>query len=414
MSRNAVFGKIDGARAEVVALETLLSSIPAISPDSGGQGEWKKALALESWLKSAGIGDIAWYNCPDERVPGGKRPNLIATIQGQSDSRVWLMSHLDVVPPGELSLWKTDPFTVVEKDGLVYGRVVEDNQQGMVSSIIASLAFLRSGLKPQRTVKLLFVADEEMGSDYGIQYLLKVQSSIPEADRFRPDDLILIPDGGNAQGSEIEVAEKNLLWLKVVTSGKQCHGSVPDEGNNAFLAASDLALRLHDLEKSVFTARDALFCPDRTTLSPTKKEANVPNINTIPGEDVFYMDCRILPVYPVARVLEEFARVFSEIEDLYGVKISSQIMQRVESLPTKIDARILKLLTAAIKDVYAVDAHPVGIGGGTVAAFLRNLGLEAVVWCKIEENAHQPNEAAKLDNILGDAKVMALLMGLPD
>jgi succinyl-diaminopimelate desuccinylase len=406
MNRERIFSEIEKSRGEMVELESLLSSIPAISPDSGGTGEWDKALALESWLIGRGITDIVWYPCPDPRVPGGKRPNLVATLPGAGEGRLWLMSHLDVVPPGEMSLWKTDPFKVVESEGRIYGRGVEDDQQGLSSSVFAALAFHRCGIKPARTVKLLFVADEEMGSDYGVQYVLREHSL------FRPDDLILIPDSGCSAGNEIEVAEKNLLWLKITTKGKQCHGSVPDEGRNAFLAACDLALRLHGLEKSAFPARDGLFLPDRTTLSPTKKEANVPNVNTIPGEDVFYMDCRILPEYPVDSVLAEFSKAFRAVEEEHGVKIGYEIEQRVESRATSPRAPVVTLLCEAIESVYGVKAKPIGIGGGTVGAFLRNAGFDCVVWGKLDETAHQPNESASLDNIIGDSKVMALLMGL--
>jgi succinyl-diaminopimelate desuccinylase len=389
----------------MVELESMLSSIPAIAPESGGQGEMRKAESLIGWLGSKGIHEIERFDAPDPRVPGGRRPNVIATIPGSSDSgRVWIMSHLDVVPEGDRSMWKTDPFKVLYKDGRVYGRGVEDNQQGLVSSVFAALSIAAAGDVPAHTVKLLFVADEEVGSAYGIQYLAKTQ------ELFRKDDVILIPDGGNAQGTEIEVAEKNLCWLKVVTKGKQCHGSTPDEGANAYLAACDLALRVHELEKTVFTARDPLFQPDRTTLSPTKKEANVPNINTIPGDDVCYFDMRILPQYPVDAVLAEISKVMRAVEAEHGVKMSYEIAQRNESKATPRDAPVVKRLAKAIKEVYDVDAKPIGIGGGTVGAYLRNEGLDCVVWARLDETAHQPNENASLANIIGDAKVFVSLM----
>jgi succinyl-diaminopimelate desuccinylase len=396
---------LDGAVEGIVELETLLTSIPAIAPESGGQGEMRKAEALIGWLGSKGIHEIERFDAVDPRVPGGRRPNLVATIPGASDSgRVWIMSHLDVVPEGDRTMWKTDPFKVLYKDGRVYGRGVEDNQQGLVGSIFAALSIAAAGGVPAHTVKLLFVADEEVGSAFGIQHLLKTQKL------FRKDDVIVIPDGGNAQGTEIEVAEKNLCWLKVTTKGKQCHGSTPDEGANAFLAACDLALRVHELEKSVFTARDPLFMPDRTTLSPTKKEANVPNINTIPGDDVFCLDMRILPRYPVDRVLEELSRVMREVEADHGVKMSYEIAQRNESVATPPDAPVVRRLAAAIREVYGVEAKPIGIGGGTVGAYLRNAGFDCVVWARLEETAHQPNENAKIENIIGDAKVFASMM----
>jgi succinyl-diaminopimelate desuccinylase len=45
-----------------------------------------------------------------------------------------------------------------------------------------------------------------------------------------------------------------------------------------------------------------------------------------------------------------------------------------------------------------------------VGAYLRNAGIDSVVWSRLDESAHQPNEYAVIDNIIGDAKVMALLM----
>jgi succinyl-diaminopimelate desuccinylase len=405
--KDKAFRWLDASDAGIVELESLLSSIPAIAPESGGQGEMKKAEALVDWLASKGIRDIERYDAPDSRVPGGKRPNIVATIPGSGsdgEGRLWIMSHLDVVPEGDRTMWKTDPFAVLHDDGRVYGRGVEDNQQGLVASVFAVLAILASGGVPARTVKLIFVADEEVGSAYGIQYVLRTQKL------FRKEDIIIVPDGGNADGSEMVVAEKNLCWLKVATKGKQCHGSTPDEGANAFLAASDLALRAHRLEKTRFDARDPLFQPDRTTISPTKKEANVPNVNTIPGDDVFYLDMRILPRYPIDEVLAAITGEMREVETKYGVKMSFESVQRNESRATPPDAAVVGLLAAAVKEVYGVDARPIGVGGGTVGAYLRNAGFDCVVWARMDETAHQPNEYALIANIVGDAKVFASLM----
>jgi succinyl-diaminopimelate desuccinylase len=403
--KETVFSYLDASADGIVELESLLTAIPAIAPESGGEGEERKAEALAAWLAAKGIASIERYDSPDPRVPCGKRPNLVATIPGARPERgrVWIMSHLDVVPEGDRSMWKTDPFVVVRSDGKVFGRGVEDNQQGLVGSVFAALAFVENGLVPERTIKLLFVADEEVGSVHGIQYLLKAEKL------FRKDDFIVIPDGGSRDGSEMEVAEKNLCWLKMTTKGKQCHASTPDEGANAFLAACDLALRVHALEKTVFTARDALFAPDRSTIQPTKKEPNVPNVNTIPGDDVFCFDMRILPQYRLDDVLAEVQKVMREVEGAYGVKMSYEVLQRNESSATSVDAPIVKALSKAIGEVYGIKPRAIGIGGGTVGAYLRNAGFDSVVWARLEETAHKPNESARIADIIGDAKVFASL-----
>lgn len=399
---------LDSREQDVIELETLLTSHPALAPESNGIGEIEKAAALETWLAEHGITDIQHYDAPDARVPSKIRPNMVATIPGKrAENPMWIMAHLDVVPEGERRLWDSDPWKVEVKDGKLYGRGVEDNQQGLVSAVFAALAFLKLGIVPERTIKLLFIADEEVGSKFGIQYLLDNHAL------FGKNDIIVIPDGGSTDATEIEVAEKNICWLKVTTRGKQTHASMPDKGANAFLAASDLAVRIHRLEKSKFTARDPLFSPDRTTINPTKKEANVPNVNTIPGEDIFYVDMRILPVYPVASVLEEISRLARAVEAEYKVKVQLDVLQATESRATPADSPMVKLLAAAVRQVYGVEAKPIGIGGGTVGAYLRTAGFDCVVWSKMNETAHQPNENADIANAIGDAKVFAALALMP-
>jgi succinyl-diaminopimelate desuccinylase len=281
---------------------------------------------------------------------------------------------------------------------------VEDDQQGLVSSVAAALALIKLGLTPPRTVKLLFCADEEVGSIYGIAWLMQ------NRDLFRKDDMALIPDSGNDTGSDIEIAEKNIIWAKFTVKGVQAHGSRPDQGANAHLAGADLALRLHEELLQKFGETDSLFEPDGSTFEPTKKEANVPNINTIPGEDIFYMDMRVLPCYPIQNVCAEIDRITAEVEARRRVTVTRELLQAVESKATAADAPLIGELAAAIEAVYGVKPRPVGIGGGTVASYLRNAGLQAAVWSRICETAHQPTEYALIANILGDAKVMAHLM----
>jgi len=407
--KEKLFSWIDNSVSLAVELETELTKRPAISPDSGGEGELDKCLFLENWLKAHGIMQLERYDSPDPKAKGGVRPNLIATIPGSEDREcLWIMSHIDVVPPGEAKLWNSDPWTVTYRDDIqgkrLYGRGTEDNQQGIVSSVLAALSFTEQGLKPQRTIKLLFASDEENGSIYGIDWLVKNNGEL-----FNKNDMVLIPDGGDLKGELIEIAEKNIVWVQFVTRGRQAHGSRPDTGANAFLAGSDLAVRLHNGLSSRFNQRNSMFDPDYSTFQPTKKEANVPNINTIPGEDVFYMDMRILPCYPTASILEEINKITAEIETKHRVTVEYSTLQKTESKPTASDAPVVKKLSEAIGEVYAVKPKPIGIGGGTMAAYLRNIGIDCAVWTRTDLTLHQPDEYALIDNILSDAKVMTLL-----
>jgi succinyl-diaminopimelate desuccinylase len=401
---------IDGCGELAVELQAELTRRPAVSPGSGGTGELDKCRYLESALRGLGITALARHDAPDARAEGGIRPNLIASLQGADASLppLWIVSHLDVVPSGELSHWDSDPWALRTEGRRLIGRGTEDNQQGIVSAVLAALAFVRTGRLPRRPLRLLFASDEECGSEFGIAWLLRERPGL-----FADGGFALVPDGGDSAGATIEIAEKNQLWLRLRTVGKQTHASRPDLGVNAALAGAALAVRLHAGLAAAFAERDSLFAPDRTTAEPTKREANVPNVNTIPGEDVFYMDIRALPRYPVADILAAAARIKEGVERDYGVSVICEAVQCMESRQTDAASPVVALLSAAVRELAGVEARPVGIGGGTVAAHLRNAGMDAAVWSRLDDTAHQPNEYCLLDNILFGAKVMAHMVMAP-
>jgi succinyl-diaminopimelate desuccinylase len=259
------------------------------------------------------------------------------------------------------------------------------------------------GYRPDCDVALLFCADEETGSGYGADFIAEKHPEL-----FGRDDVFFVPDSGSEDGTAIEVAEKSILWMKVTTKGRQCHASRPSLGVNAFKAASELVTRFQKLYKK-FPKKDRLYEQPISTFEPTKKEANVPNVNTLPGEDVFYMDCRVLPCYLLSEVKDEMRRMADEVQQKYGVTVSFEPQQEAQAAPpTDPKAPLVLALKKAIKEVLGVKGRAYGIGGGTVAAFFRRLNLPVVVYARLDETAHQPNEYCVIDHMMGDAKVFAV------
>jgi succinyl-diaminopimelate desuccinylase len=396
---------IKSYRDEVIRIQTELTAIPALGPENGGEGEARKAAYIKKLLDELKYDSIAEINAPDDRVPDKFRPNMIVKFKGKSDEHtVWIMSHMDIVPPGDLGLWNTDPYKVVEKKGLLYGRGTEDNQQGFVSSYLALKALRENNIQPEVDVGLAIVSDEEMGSGYGIDYVLSKKKEI-----FRSQDLIVIPDAGNEDGTMIETAEKSICWVKCETKGKQTHGSTPERGINAHNAAAHFIVRMNELYQR-YDKNDPLFDPPISTFEPTKKENNVPNVNTIPGDDVIYFDCRILPDYDVDDFKKQIRAWADEIEKKFGVTMTFSYPQDMKAPPsTPVDAPVVEALKRAVKDIMGKEAKTMGIGGGTVAAYFRQVGLPAVCWATIDDTAHEPNEYCRIDNVLNDACVFAHL-----
>ncbi len=395
--------KIGKLRSDMIDFQKSISKIPALSPTSGGTGEWDKVMFIKDYLQGRSITNIEQIDAPDSEAKNGKRPSLIVRFPGKSSEKtIWIMSHTDVVPEGDLKKWDSDPWEVIEKDGKLYGRGTEDNQQSLTSSLFTAIAFSELNIKPEYDLNLILVADEETGSEYGLSYLLEHHKNW-----FRREDIILVPDAGLADATQIEVAEKGIVWIKFSTKGKQCHASTPEAGVNAFKAASNLVVKLQKLY-DIFNNRDEVFEPPICTFEPTKKDANVPNVNTIPGDDIFYLDCRLLPSYKVDQLLKEIRKICDEVEQEHQVKIDFETTQQEDAAPaTPVDSPVVQNLTKAIKAVYQVDAVPMGIGGGTVAAVFRRNGFWAAVWSKIDDTCHQPNEYCVIDNMVNDAIVFA-------
>ncbi|MBN2415851.1 M20 family metallo-hydrolase [bacterium] len=400
---SVIADRIDSYRDTVLPLQQGLTAIPALGPESGGDGEAEKSVYIESLLAELQWDSLEIIKAPDSRVSSGFRPNIIALRKGRRPGKtVWIMSHMDVVPAGDRSLWDTDPFTAVEKDGKIYGRGTEDNQQGLISSFLALKAFSDTGITPEYSVGLAIVADEENGSHFGIKYLLEQRPDI-----FSEHDIIIIPDAGDSEGVAIEVAEKSILWTKITVKGKMTHGSTPEKGINAHRAGAHLIVRLDSLY-GLFDRREALYDPPVSTFEPTKKELNVENINTIPGLDVFCLDCRILPVYDLEEIKRAIRSCSDDIEKQFGVTVTIEYPQEESAPPpTPADTPAAEAIKKAVKSVTGRDAFTLGIGGGTVAACFRKEGLPAVCWCTLDDTLHGPNEYSDIANTLADAKVFA-------
>ena len=400
-----VFSEVERLEDEMVQTLMELVKIPAIAPESGGEGEVKKAEKLVEVLKEIGFDKIERYDAEDERVPSKVRPNLIAYYYSEDKSeKLWIITHMDVVPPGEESLWTaTKPFGPIVDDRRIYGRGSEDNGQSLVASIFAVKALKNLGLKPKRTIALAFVADEEVGSKYGIQHLI-------DQGLFGQDDLIVVPDGGNEKGDFIEIAEKSSLGLRVRTIGKQTHASRPSGGLNAHRVGMGYALALDKFLHEKYSVKDMYFDPPESTFEPTKKDKNVDAVNIIPGEDVIYFDCRILPRYNLDEILNDVHMMAEKFGKKHNAKINIELLRKnVAPKPTDANSKVVLMLNEAIRTVRKVEPKVGGIGGGTCAAFFRKIEVPAVVWCTIDEMAHQPDEYAKVENLVNDAKVFAFL-----
>ncbi|MGM0510578.1 MAG: M20 family metallo-hydrolase [Thermoplasmatota archaeon] len=399
-----VLDTIDGFSEDMKETLIEMLKIPSIGPDNDGDGEMERAEFLMELIDDFGFDEIERYDAPDDRVSAGVRPNIVAKKFGRSDKNIVIIAHMDIVPEGDLDEWDTDPYDPIFKGGKIFGRGSEDNGQEVIASLFAGKAFSECDIEPEHNLIVVLVSDEETGSEYGVEHILK-EGVVSE------DDLIIVPDHSEAEGEKVEITEKSAVWMKIIVHGKQGHAAMPGSTINANRVASKYQLLVDERLHEDLSETNPLFSPPYSTIEPTKREANVPNINTIPGKDVQYFDCRILPSIDLKDVRDIFDKAVEEIEEETGAEIEldhSKMKHSPEGTPE--DAEVVVKLKSAIEEVIGIDPEPVGIGGGTVASHFRERGFPAVVWCSNMELAHQPNEYAVLDYMVRDCKVFATMM----
>lgn len=202
----------------------LLIALIKINTTNPPGHELEAAKHLQEIFEREGIASTIY-----ESAPG--RGNLIARIPGEGKGRpLILMGHLDVVAANPAQ-WSHDPFAAEISDGYIWGRGAID-MKGMLAMEALSLILLkRNGQIPGREIILVAAADEEAGSEQGVEWLLK--QDIPGLDEAE----YIINEGGEGKiDNGIPVyacqnGEKGVLWVKLKVHGSPGHASMPSKDN---------------------------------------------------------------------------------------------------------------------------------------------------------------------------------------
>ncbi|MCC7572520.1 MAG: M20 family metallopeptidase [Candidatus Methanofastidiosum sp.] len=311
-----------------------------------------------------------------------KRPNYIGRI-GSGQPSVAIISHTDVVPPGEG--WTQHPFQPYEKDGKVYGRGALDNKGSLAASWSGIKALIKSGLKFKGTIYFCAVSDEEMGSDYGVEYIVERG--------FKPDYAI-VPDSGSVDKAII--GEKGATWLEIESFGKQAHGSTPELGINAIIKMSKL---ISDFEKFEFNLKyDSRFTPPTINVGMISG-GNAPNV--VASRCKATLDIR----YPCG-ITEEMVkkRLADEIDSLN--KKDKNIDIKVGEVKTRHLPHIVDTNNKLI-EIFENTAREIGMpmqletsSGITVAKILNLNGIPTIAHSPDSDMAwHISDEYVRIENL---------------
>ena len=191
---------------------------------------------IDTLLKKAGLETTLLAKDPN-------RPNLITRLKGQGSAPPLLLyGHVDVVTTAKQE-WTLPPFEGKLVDGFIWGRGALDMKSGVAMMLSAVIRAKTENLIPAGDIVLAILCDEEAGGDYGAKYLVENHS-----DQFSGIQYALGEFGsfskhiGPKRFYPIQIAEKQICWIKATVSGPGGHGARPMRGGTMAKLADFLQL----------------------------------------------------------------------------------------------------------------------------------------------------------------------------
>jgi acetylornithine deacetylase/succinyl-diaminopimelate desuccinylase-like protein len=178
--------------------------------------------------------------------PNDRKKNLVVRFHGSGKHKpVLLIGHLDVVEARRED-WTTDPFQFVEKDGYYYGRGTQDMKDGDAVMVTTLLRFKKEGYVPDRDIILALTADEEGGTSNGVDWLLRNNRELIDAEFvLNHDGGGILSENGKPQYMTVDASEKLYSDYQLTVTNPGGHSSLPKPDNAIYHLADGLARLEH-------------------------------------------------------------------------------------------------------------------------------------------------------------------------
>jgi acetylornithine deacetylase/succinyl-diaminopimelate desuccinylase-like protein len=428
-----LLASVDAARDEIVAFAQDLVRIPTVNqgarPDTGN--ETVLCEYLRDTLRRDGLASEI-----HESAPG--RGNLIARRVGPGGGqRLLLMSHTDVVPVEDETLWEHPPFSGTLDRGRIYGRGADDDKADVVAQAMTLILLQRADARLRGELIYLAAADEESGGRWGAGWVAENRPELIRAD-------FAINEGGGVPVHTpgglvypICTGEKGRLEATIVKHGRSGHASRPWSADNPVGTMGQVISRIveydpeidvsHPFFRGILAALGVETPPNaenidrladslegraglatqlkaasRLTITPTMLDAGVKS-NSIPDRCTLVCDVRALPG-------QDDRFVQAELEHLLaGLEVEIQVQYTAIPNASPADSRFVGQCHRALELALGqpVKILPGLTVGFTDSRFLRPLGTEVYGFAPHAPTAvsdragvHGNNEFIEVDTLL--------------
>lgn len=310
------------------------------------------------------------------------RANLLCRIGPEAPGGLMLSGHTDVVPTAGQD-WRSDPFTLVEKDGRFFGRGTTD-MKGFIAATYVALGEL--DLKRlKKPLSLLWTYDEEIGCRGSFVAAPLLRNSFT----YLPEAALI----GEPTDFQVLRMHSGHVSLHIHAKGKGAHSSDPSLGISAIKALNQVLNGIFALEKELAeeTSLAEFFERPFVTLNVGEIKGGSA-VNIIPDEASAFIGFRPLPDTSIEAIMERIsARAHSSCTTT-GAKIHVELDHCSPAMITEPNTKLEKIL-----DKYRQPSTQVSAAFSTDAGNLNHHGIPSLIFGPGNINiAHQANEWIEL------------------
>ena len=357
---------------QTLDLAKQLIACRSVTPDDAGSME-----LLGARLAAAG------FAC--ERMDRGPVRNLWAR-RGSGSPLVCLAGHVDVVPPGPVERWTSDPFTPTERDGCLFGRGAADMKVGVAAMTTAAERFVATSPAHRGSLALLITSDEEGAGVDGTKAVVRELQNRGE----RIDACIIgEPTSVTRLGDTIKNGRRGSLNGVLTVKGVQCHIAYPERGRSPILPALPA---LAELAATEWDRGNEYFSP--TSFQISDVHAGTGANNTIPGSMEVWFNFRFSTESSEERLKAAVHRVL----DAHGLDYA---LTWTLSGPPFLSPRggLVDVVSGAVRAVTGVTPQLSTSGGTSDGRFLAGISREVLEFGPVSASIHGIDEHVTLADI---------------
>ena len=321
-----------------------------------------------------------------EQMPFGDVTNLYAR-RGTASPVFCFAGHTDVVPPGALAEWDSDPFEPVMRDGVVYGRGAADMKSGLAAMIVAVERFVAAHPDHNGSIAFLITSDEEGPARDGT---LQVVNTLQGRDEHIDWCLIGEPSSQDSLGDVVRIGRRGSLSGILTVSGIQGHVAYPQLADNPIGRFAPVLAELNAIE---WDTGNESFPP--TSFQFVEVQAGVGAPNVTPGELTARFNFRYSTVWDHESLRAKVEAVFARHD------IDYELRWHLSGEPFLTEPGALIDAVSEAVEEHTASAPELSTGGGTSdGRFIAPTGTDVVELGQVNASIHKINEHVAIDDVV--------------